>query len=311
MAISSVTFRVDGRQCYADIVQTAAARRTVIIGQYSKIITEQAQTINLTPYLREMFKYSAPTEEGDLLRDNRAVLPVVTIDGVDYYADRVYNGSSNMAQVATKLPYRLIAPQQTDVLYCGNVYDDEGVKIYYNGTQINGETPDSNAGNAITVLSMRVGGITQSGDVKVQYYHQQGGIESEHIIRYVVKPMGLNGVRLAWINELGGVDMWNFDHLREQSFGTSSETIYTHNGYVKLNQSAEQLYTVETREVTSDALNALSYIIASPMVWLVTDDLTGNPTYEEVDIVTEDCKTFSDADVLALQIAYRAKKRVL
>lgn len=311
MAISSVTFRVDGRQCYADVVQTAAARRTVIIGQYSKIITEQAQTINLTPYLREMFIYSAPTEEGDLLRDNRAVLPVVTIDGVDYYADRVYNGSSNMAQVATKLPYRLIAPRQTDVLYCGNVYDDEGVKIYYNGTQINGETPDSNAGNAISILSMRVGGITQSGDVKVQYYHQQGGIESEHIIRYVVKPMGLNGVRLAWINELGGVDMWNFDHFREQSFGASSETIYTHNGYVKLNQSAEQLYTVETREATSDALNALSYIIASPMVWLVTDDLTGNPTYEEVDIVTEECKTFSDADVLALQIAYRAKKRVL
>lgn len=308
MAISSVTFRVDGRQCYADIVQTAAARRTVIIGQYSKIITEQSQTINLTPYLREMFQYSAPTEEGDLLRDNRAVLPVVTIDGVDYYADRVYNGSSNMAQVATKLPYRLIAPKQTDVLYIGNIGRDMTAKIYKDGELLNMMAPEGVANR--TMVSAKVKGITDSCEVRVVGAYSTD-IDFEETVRYVVKPMGLNGKRLAWINELGGIDMWNFDHLREQSFGASSETIYTHNGYVKLNQSAEQLYTVETREATSDALNALSYIIASPMVWLVTDDLTGNPTYEEVDIVTEECKTFSDADVLALQIAYRAKKRVL
>lgn len=308
MAISSVTFRVDGRQCYADIVQTAAARRTVIIGQYRKIITEQSQTINLTPYLREMFKYSAPTKDGDLLRDNRAVLPVVTIDGVDYYADRVYNGSSNMAQVATKLPYRLIAPRQTDVLYIGNIGRDMTAKIYKDGELLNMMAPEGVANR--TMVSAKVKGITDSCEVRVVGAYSTD-IDFEETVRYVVKPMGLNGKRLAWINELGGIDMWNFDHLREQSFGASSETIYTHNGYVKLNQSAEQLYTVETREATREALDALSFIIASPAVWIVNDDLTGNPTFEEVDVITEECKVFDSEELLGLQIAYRPKQRVL
>lgn len=308
MAISSVTFRVDGRQCYADIVQTAAARRTVIIGQYSKIITEQAQTINLTPYLREMFKYSAPTEEGDLLRDNRAVLPVVTIDGFDYYADRVYNGSSNMAQVATKLPYRLIAPKQTDVLYIGNIGRDMTAKIYKDGELLNMMAPEGVANR--TMVSAKVKGITDSCEVRVVGAYSTD-IDFEETVRYVVKPMGLNGKRLAWINELGGIDMWNFDHLREQSFAATSETIYTQSGYAKLNTAAEQHYVVETREITEQTLNILSYIIASPAVWVVTDTGTGNPAYEPVDVVTEECKIYSDADLLALQISYRPKQRVL
>ena len=123
--------------------------------------------------------------------------------------------------------------------------------------------------------------------------------------------MGLNGKRIAWLNRYGALDFWNFDYLREQSFGATAETIYTHNGYKKIVRTAEKVYVVETREATREAIDALSFIIASPAVWLVTDDLTGNPTFEEVDVITEECKVFDSEELLGLQIAYRPKKRVL
>ena len=307
MAIS-VSFRYKGREGYADIERDTATPTTVQIGQYSKVITEAQQTINLTPYLAAAISQVAPTGEGDLLSDNRAVLPSVTIDGRVFNANDVYVGGGAMANVATKLPYRLIAPKQTDVLYIGNIGRDMTAKIYKDGELLNMMAPEGVANR--TMVSAKVKGITDSCEVRVVGAYSTD-IDFEETVRYVVKPMGLNGKRLAWINELGGIDMWNFDHLREQSFAATSETIYTQSGYAKLNTAAEKHYVVETREITDEALNALSYIIASPTVWLVTDTGTGNPTYEPVDVVTEECKIYSDADLLALQISYRPKMRVL
>jgi hypothetical protein len=116
---------------------------------------------------------------------------------------------------------------------------------------------------------------------------------------------------MAWLNRYGALDFWNFDYLREQSFGATAETIYTHNGYKKIARTAEKVFVMETREATREALDALSFIIASPAVWIVNDDLTGNPTFEEVDVITEECKVFDSKELIGLQIAYRPKQRVL
>lgn len=298
MAISSVTFRFEGLQCFADIVQTSAAQTVVNIFGYSKVITERQQTINITPYLREEITLR-PIYEGHLTGSGAAVIPFITIGNTTYTADQSYCiASAERGQsLCSDLPYRIIAEGQADVI---SVHLDPGksVNIKQGSSVIDYDE------NRATVNDIFTFSIRPTTDVTVV-------AADTTTIHYHTRPMGLNGKRLAWINRYGALEMWNFDYLREQAFGASSETIYTHNGYVKLNTTAEKMFVVETREATRAAIDALSYIIASPAAWLVTDNLSGSLSFEEIDVMTEECKVYSNDDLVALQVAYRPKMRVL
>lgn len=310
MAIIRVDFVREGAEVFVDIVQTKAEKKIVMIGEYSKVITEKTQRINITPYLMAMVERAGggiTTEMldkshivDDVIESSAGILPYIYIDGMGYSADTSYlpyGENKPDWSVLSDLPYHLISPGQTDIL-CYKVELGDTLEVDDGDSVENDINVDfvhcfTRCRPTDTIISAYTNGLSR-GD-----------------ITYVFKPMGLNGVRLAWINRYGALDFWNFDHLREQSFGVSAETIYTHNGYLKLNPSAERLYTVETREVSREVLEVLSYIIASPKVWLVKDDGAGSPTFSDIDVVTEQCKTFSDAELLGLQIVYRPKKRVL
>lgn len=306
MAIS-VTFRFEEAQCFADITQDSATPTTVFIGKYSKVITEREQTINLTPYLREQIRIQAVTHE-TFSTVNMSVVPAVTINGKTYTATASYRLASVAFNpddnLCSDLPYRVIDSGQTDVVY---IQLNKG----WSGEVRQGATLLTYNDHRYEYNDIVPFAIQPTADIKVTISDDKGVPYDNIDIRYRIRPMGLNGVRLAWLNRYGALDFWNFDHLREQEFAATSETIYTHNGYTKLNTAAERRYTVETRELTTEALNTMSYIIASPAVWVVTDDGAGNTTFEEVDVVTEECKVFNDAELLGLQVSYRPKKRVL
>jgi hypothetical protein len=302
---NSVGFSRNGNQVLAIITRDTAKRTTATIGNYHKILTEKSQTINLTPYLREEINLGAVVS--GKYTDNDCAIPVqITIDGTEYNSGESYtigDDARDLKHCASDLPYRVIAHGQTDAV---TVYLSKGnsADIEANQTVINEQNNEVG-----TLVAINIQPTTEQ--IKVSKYLDDRSVSYIQDIHYIFRPMGLNGKRMAWLNRYGALDFWNFDYLREQSFGATAETIYTHNGYKKIARTAEKVFVMETREATREALDALSFIIASPAVWIVNDDLTGNPTFEEVDVITEECKVFDSKELIGLQIAYRPKQRVL
>lgn len=303
---NSVGFSRNGNQVLAIITRDTATATTVEIGEYRKILTEKSQTINLTPYLREEINLGAVVN-GKYTDEDNAVPIQITVEGRVYDSGESYtigDDATELEHCASDLPYRVIAHGQTDVV---TVYLDA-----YNSADItaNNQQIESVQHSGIsTLVAMAIQPTTDQ--INVSRYLDDNSTSYSQDIRYIFRPMGLNGKRMAWLNRYGALDFWNFDYLREQSFGATAETIYTHNGYKKIARTAEKVFVMETREATREALDALSFIIASPAVWIVNDDLTGNPTFEEVDVITEECKVFDSKEMIGLQIAYRPKQRVL
>lgn len=307
MAFNIQNWEHKGTQLLVTITQDRADTLRVKMGKYTKVVTEQFQTINIAPYLREELNLEQPIISGQYTDYDAAVPVEVTING-----ELIESGSSytlgeyagEIVQCASDLPYRVIAHGQTDVV---TVYLDA-----YNSADItaNNQQIESVQHSGIsTLVAMAIQPTTDQ--INVSRYLDDNSTSYSQDIRYIFRPMGMNGKRIAWLNRYGAVDFWNFDYLREQSFGATAETIYTHNGYKKIARTAEKVFVMETREATREAIDALSFIIASPAVWIVNDDLTGNPTFEEVDVITEECKVFDSQELIGLQIAYRPKKRVL
>lgn len=306
MAISNISWHREGTQQLVTIVRDSAEPLQVQIGKYTKVITAETQTINLTPYLRESVELK-PIITGLYTSEGCAVSVTITMQGTAYnsgYSYTIGEDAQDLGHCTSDLPYRVIAQGQTDVV---TVYlsQDESAGIEANGIQLN--DAQNNGVGTLTAINIK----PTTNIVKVTKYLDDLSEGYSHDIRYIYRPMGLNGKRIAWLNRYGALDFWNFDYLREQSFGATAETIYTHNGYQKIARTAEKVFVMETREATREALDALSFIIASPAVWIVNDDLTGSPTFEEVDVITEECKVFDSEELLGLQIAYRPKKRML
>lgn len=306
MAFNIQNWEHKGTQLLVTITQDRADTLQVKMGKYTKVVTEKFQTINIAPYLRERLNIQ-PIISGKYTDYDAAVPVEVTING-----ELIESGSSytlgeyagEIAQCASDLPYRVIAHGQTDVV---TVYLDA-----YNSADITANNQQIESVQHRDISSLVAMAIQPTTDqINVSRYLDDNSTSYSQDIRYIFRPMGLNGKRIAWLNRYGAVDFWNFDYLREQSFGATAETIYTHNGYKKIARTAEKVFVMETREATREAIDALSFIIASPAVWIVNDDLTGNPTFEEVDVITEECKVFDSQELIGLQIAYRPKQRVL
>lgn len=116
---------------------------------------------------------------------------------------------------------------------------------------------------------------------------------------------GMNTRRLVWLNEVGGIDSWCFEFLRENNFATTSEVFYSStDGYTRTNRKSERLHTVETRELDDLTAEVVAYVIASPEVYLEE-----NGKLTPIDIVTEECRTYSDTELSGVQVSYRKRKR--
>jgi hypothetical protein len=308
MAFNIQNWEHKGTQLLVTITQDRANTLQVKMGKYTKVVTEQFQTINIAPYLRERLNIEQPIISGKYTDYDAAVPVEVTING-----ELIESGSSytlgeyaGAPQCASDLPYRVISQGQTDAItllvdvacYAELYTDSEYLDYFLNSSTL----------GSLYAFKVQPKPTEQ---LYVSLILDDKDISYKQHIPYIFRPMGLNGKRIAWLNRYGAVDFWNFDYLREQSFGATAETIYTHNGYKKIARTAEKVFVVETREATREAIDALSFIIASPAVWVVNDDLTGNPTFEEVDVITEECKVFDSQELIGLQIAYRPKQRVL
>lgn len=294
MAISSVTFRFERNQCFADILQTEAEAKSIKIGNFAKRITEYSQSVNITPYLRAEFSYQ-PLLNGLLSNSPMAKIPFIVADGINYIATRPYFvGSIALPQnIASDLPYRVVANGQTDIISAGLKGGDE--------MRVGDEDVRATMRDDVGSIAVKV--TTPTIDVDF--------LNKTAKVRYLLRPVGLNNKRLCWVNRYGVLEFWNFDHLREQSYTVAADKIYTAEGYKTISVEAEERVTVETKELPQDVMKALSYILISPAVWLVDDKGNGltADNFTPIDILTEECRVYSDSELSTMQISYRQKQR--
>lgn len=308
--VSMVKFIREGLQVYADVYLNKAELTEVLInGTWRKVISSTENRINLTPYLRSAIELNAYMEEGDSLNAGRSVNAQVEINGTVYSDELPYLYGVPIQGYCSDLPYRLIAPGQRDLL-SGAVMSGGELELYVDRDLVHRFMNEEN-GRLLCWVVYQQGEKSANEEVELRICDDRGYSELEIPIRYVVRPMGVNGKRLAWVNRYGALEFWNFDYLREQTLTTAYDTLYTDTGYQKQGLKAEKHYIVESRELPQDVLEVLSYILASPKVWLVDDrcDVNEEVTFEEIDIITDECKVFSDTDLLSLQLTYRKAKR--
>lgn len=286
------------------IEQDTATARTVQIGDYAKIITERSQVIDITRYYP--YDYDDIVLNAGRLETDSGFIPDVTIDGTTYKANMAWLPNAPALYSATKmrdgwlsdLPYMLVSPNILYGLTIGNV--PAGGMVEFGPNEVTNNYDVIDAIGYYANWDDRIG-----NDLK--FYYRTTWEVNEHEIRVVSKPLGLNGVRIAWINRYGCVDFWNFDFCRERKLAVETKKIYTGKGYQMLGATAETTYTVETRELTQEILAALSQILYSPAVWIVGAD----GSRKEIDIITDECRIFSDTELSTMQLEYRPKMRDL
>ena len=320
--IEYITSRAEKGRRYADI-----HRSSIDEGEYISIIIDNGEverhfhkylpsegydiTIDLTPYCRAM----ATGDIAEVL-DKRYTQSsyydnhIACLIAIGYnddmeemrFAEPYGSWKQEGVGVLTKLPYLQVSRGEEGIdaiVFSAYTWDDDNMRISCGSAEVR----LFGNGNNDTFL-VQFTDYADKVTITTPLYDAELLRES---IPVRVVPRGMNTRRLIWRNEMGGYDAWCFEHLRESSFATTSESFYsTTKGYTRTNRKSEMLHTVETRELDDITAEVVAYIIASPEVYLW--DYATN-TAERIDIVTEECRTYSDTELSGVQVSYRKRKR--
>lgn len=310
--ITRITFRVEKGRIYADIVRDSITfGETVLIGrgQHLKYLPSQglSTTMDITPYMKaeitgnlsSLLSGMSNGEVRNYTSYKLAATPLIEGETTTYNAYEVYFDGKRTGSfgLLTHLPYMQIAEGDSVVVVSAQTADDDT-----NSVSVGGAT---SAVFAIRDNGVAVTAITPTTTAEAIVLNSDLGYDYRNRIPLRTIPKGMNTRRLIWRNELGGIDSWYFEFLRESNFATTSDVFYSStNGYTRINRQTERLHTVETRELDDITAEVVAFILASPEVYLVE----GNE-FVPIDIVTEECRTYSDTELSSIQVAYRLKKR--
>lgn len=306
--ITNISYKIEKGRIYATITRNAIVEGesiTIDVAnlRFYKYLPNAGEVvqIDITPYcessLRDMGEVlNALPANSTTYGVAQGIAIVPEIDqwrgGILYYK----NISANYQTLLTKLPYLQMSEG-------GNLYvavivpDDYSEQLSCGDVQMT-VTGTSELVEDICMLCIRPNNATSLTITNNMGY---GGVNIP--IRTV--PTGMNTRRLVWLNEVGGIDSWSFEFLRESSFATSSDVFYSSTkGYTRTNRISERAHIIETRELDDITASVVAYVIASPQVYLEE-----NGTLTPIDIVTEECRTYSDTELSSIQVAYRLKER--
>lgn len=268
--------------------------------------------IDITPYCESMWSNTAIKDIYDSIGSGdafdgipyRAVI-FAEIEGFNFSSQPLYRNMKNgQNTLMTKLPYLQI-PLGMDYIplyFTVLASDDSNIFVDFGS----GEERIRSVGEP-TILHLYYDLIEQGEipkDVTIEDRVSGYGVQ---VLPLKTIPVGMNTRRLVWLNEVGGVDTWHFEFLRESSFATASDVFYSStNGYTRTNRKSERTHIIETRELDDITASVVAYVIASPEVYLEE-----NGMLTPIDIVTEECRTYSDTELSSIQVAYRLKEREL
>ena len=317
--IEYVDFRADKERRYTDIQRSELTNGeyvTIHIDNgneemsFRKYLPAEGKRVSLdiTPYCRAVVRGTPVNffDSGDKMTayyDNgMAGLIQIEYGDEDFASSYEPYGSVKDVGYLTKLPYFLVSRSGDSVdpiIFSIFTWDDDKMTIYCGQDEL--EIKDN--GNNDTIL-LQLDGNTECVEMSSLVY-------GEDIDRYEIPvrivPRGMNTRRLIWRNEMGGYDAWCFEFLRESNFATSSEVFYSSmDGYTRTNRKSERLHTVETRELDDRTAEVVAYVMASPEVYVWDYE---SEKAVPIDIVTEECRTYSDTELSGVQVSYRKRKR--
>jgi hypothetical protein len=308
--ITNIAYKIERGRIYATITRDSIAEGeqieiAVAGNRYKKYLPNVGEQvrIDLTPYcnssLREVGEaLNSLSANGKIYGMAQGIAVIPDIDLQRDYALFYKNATGNTDVVLTKLPY-LQMSEGCSLYVAMKVADDYNEQLSCGNVTINivglGEVED--------ICIVRIQPSADADKLTISDNTGYGGANLP--IRTV--PSGMNTRRLVWLNEVGGIDSWSFEFLRESNFATTSEVFYSSTkGYTRTNRQSERLHTVETRELDDITASVVAYVIASPEVYLEE-----NGVLVPIDIVTEECRTYSDTELSGVQVSYRKRKREL
>lgn len=317
--IESISFRAEKNRRYADITRssiTEGENISIIIDNgdieryFVKYLPSKGEniTIDLTPYCQAMSLdgMKEALDRGEEMISyygiGGCIVNVEYNDGEIVTSGLPYDTWKDYVGILTKLPYLQVSYEGEDtdpIIFSAFTWDDGNMHIVCGAAE---QQIWKNEENFSFLFQFKQ--YAQYVEVRDQLYE-------EEIKRFVIPvrkvPRGMNTRRLIWRNELGGIDAWSFEFLRESNYATTSEVFYSSTkGYTRTNRKSERLHTVETRELDDLTAEVVAYVIASPEVYLW--DYETN-TAIPIDIVTEECRTYSDTELSGVQVSYRKRKR--
>lgn len=305
--ITNISHKIEKGRIYATITRNAIVEGEqveidVAGNTFYKYLPNAGEVvqINITPYcesslrdMGEVLNALSGNSKTYGVADGVAVIPDIEQQrGNQLYYKNIYD---NNTVLLTKLPY-LQMSEGGDLFLAIRVTDDFYEQLSCGDVQISiTGTGDMEDVCIVRIRPNNANALTLTNDM---------GYGSATLpIRTV--PTGMNTRRLVWINEVGGIDSWSFEFLRESSFATSSEVFYSATkGYTRTNRISERAHIIETRELDDITASVVAYVIASPEVYLEE-----NGKLTPIDIVTEECRTYSDTELSSIQVAYRLKER--
>ena len=150
---------------------------------------------------------------------------------------------------------------------------------------------------------MQVIGIPVKESCRVIVKDENTGRTQE--INYICHE-NVSGVRLAWLNRYGAIDQYNFEIISEQATELEKTSIYTDEGYLTTDISADDYTTVTTRALPASQLKSMTDVLISDHVFLIE-----NEGIVEVDVVSDEAITLNNDTMKNLSIRFRPKKRRL
>lgn len=263
--------------------------------------------IDITPYCRALSleKMNEAFDGGDSMSSfygrGGCLIAVVYNEGEFVQSYEPFGTWKENVGILTKLPYLQVSKGEDGIdpiIFCAFTWDDGYMTIRCGDNE---ELIEENVANDSFLLQFR-----EYGDkVTIEDALYAGEIERDEIPVRVI-PRGMNTRRLIWRNEMGGYDAWCFEFVREANFMATSNVFYGKDGYTRTNIQSEHQYTIETRELDDRTASVVAYVIASQEVYLWDFN---TKTVERIDIVTEQCRTYSDTELSSVQVTYRKRKR--
>ena len=311
--ITSIITSIGGGKIYANISRSVieqGEKVTIEVGerQYEKYLGDaNPARINLTPYCEAYIGNKAIMNvyeniAGEFYIEGKesafSVEPLINSTATNLF----YRNRGGERGILSKLPYLMIDRNEENDDF------DIVLAIVPEG-QITRFTCGTSGGAIGNVKDVCIVNLTPSIDeditsIKVQTTYSNNTVTTKEIPIRVVNH-GINTRRLVWLNEVGGIDSWCFEFLRESVMSATSDVFYSSTeGYTRTNRKHEILHTVETRELDDITADVVAYIIASPEVYLWE-----NGELEPIDIVTEECRTYSDNEMSGVQVSYRKRMR--
>ena len=320
--ITSVDYAVRNGRIFAIVRRESSTENEVVTiciptaeapYEYTKYLPNVTNVveIDLTPYCeaylrKDMIEWVGQTIANDYslgTEDNYSVKPYLRedkgVNGTAYYR----NCGNREYGLLTKLPYLQLqndSPSESyELLLCFHCPGDDRIELRCGDVE---RTLHTDGYDDIIGVRLQVSKVSKPRELVINSYAEYD-YRTNFPIRIVQG--GMNTRRLVWLNEVGGIDSWSFEFLRESNFATTSEVFYSStDGYTRLNRKSERLHTVETRELDDLTAEVVAYVIASPEVYVIEDG-----ALVPIDIVTEECRTYSDTELSGVQVSYRKRKR--